>query len=119
MRSIGFRFDTSNDVVRECRLSRGNGFNSITDIGALSGLTSLTSLSLPVNGITDVSSLSGLTSLRFLNLRFNPNLTDIQPLLNNSGLGSGDNVLLAGTSVSCADVAALEAKGLLVNSDCP
>ena len=54
-----------------------------------------------------------------LDLRNNPNLADIQPLLNNTGLGSGDVVFLENTNVSCPDVAALEAKGVNVMSDCP
>ena len=44
---------------------------------------------------------------------------DIQPLLDNTGLGAGNFVHLSGTNVSCPDVAALEAKGVTVSSDCP
>ena len=99
------------------------GMNSITDISALSGLTSLRWLTLWYNSITDISALSGLTKLggpsRALTLGNNPNLTDIQPLLDNTGLGAGDTVVLESTSVSCTDVAALEAKGVRVTSDCP
>ena len=94
-------------------------FNPITDISPLSGLTSLTELRLSDNSITDIDALSGLTSLTKLNLNRNPNLSNIQPLLDNTGLGANDNVNLQGTSVSCADVAALEAKGVTVESDCP
>jgi len=46
----------------------------------------------------------------------NPDLTDIQPLLDNTGLGAGDTVYLQATSVSCTDVAALQAKGVTVQS---
>ncbi len=95
------------------------GFNSISDISALNGLTSLTTLSLDNNSISDISALSGLTSLTDLDLGKNPNLTDIQPLLDNTGLGAGDRVILWSTSVSCTDVAALQAKGVSVLSDCP
>ena len=95
------------------------GFNSITDISALSGLTSLETLFLDINSITDISALSGLTSLFFLTLDDNPDLSNIQPLLDNTGLGAGDTVTLTSTSVSCADVAALKAKGVTVTSDCP
>ena len=62
-----------------------------------------------------ISALSGLTSF-FLN--DNPDLTNMQPLLDNAGLGVGDLVFLTGTSVSCADVAALQAKGVTVTSGC-
>jgi Leucine-rich repeat (LRR) protein len=93
--------------------------NSISDISALSGLTGLEGLSLSGNSITDVGALRGLTDLRGIDLDNNPDLTDIQPLLDNTGFGAGDHVLLGGTNVSCADVAALEAKGVEVFSDCP
>ena len=53
-----------------------------------------------------------------LSLNNNPNLSNIQPLLDNTGLGAGDRVRLSGTNVSCADVAALEAKGVIVGSAC-
>jgi len=93
--------------------------NSISDISALSGLTSLTWLFLGNNSVSDISALGGLTSLETLSLYNNPNLTDIQPLLDNAGLGAADWVDLRFTSVSCMDVAALEAKGVTVTSDCP
>ena len=92
--------------------------NSISDISALSGLASLTTLYLSANSISDISPLSGLTSLTQLVLLNNRNLTDIQPLLDNTGLGAGDTVDLRCTSVSGTDVAALQAKGVTVLSDC-
>ena len=103
--------------------------NSITDVSGLSGLTSLTALTLYANWISDISALSGLTRLGDveggffragpdLNLSNNPNLTTIQPLLDNEGLGAGDTVYLQSTSVRCTDVAALQAKGVTVTSDC-
>ncbi len=92
--------------------------NSITDISALSGLTSLTALGLGFNSISDISALSGLTSLTYLDLSSNSGLSNIQPLLDNTGLGAGDTVDLRSTSVSCTDVAALLAKGVTVQSDC-
>ena len=117
--------------------------NSITDIGPLSGLTNLGGLGLSNNSITDISALSGLTSLWFLGLNnnsitdisalsglggpvnlyidlsSNPGLSNIQPLLDNTGLGAADTVDLESTNVSCTDVAALQAKGVMVPSDCP
>jgi internalin A len=93
--------------------------NSIADIGALNGLTSLTELDLHANSITDIGSLSGLTNLTFLGLSNNPDLNDIQPLLDNTGLGVDDTVDLKSTNASCTDVATLETKGVSVSSDCP
>ena len=95
------------------------GGNSITDISPLSRLTSLESLDLGGNSITNINALRGLTILTFLFLPNNPGLTDIQALLDNVGLGAGDQVELSSTNVGCTDVAALEAKGVLVISDCP
>jgi internalin A len=99
--------------------SLGLALNSITDISALSGLTSLGSLDLWGNRITDISALGGLTNLETLYLDGNTTLSNIQPLLDNTGLGAGDRVYLWQTAVSCSDVAALKAKGVTVYSDCP
>jgi len=97
---------------------RLNG-NSISDISALSELTGLAVLHLWSNSITDISALTGLTGLWVLRLNDNPDLTDIQPLLDNMGLGAEALVDLRSTNVSCPDVAALQANGVLVLSDCP
>ena len=93
--------------------------NSITDISALSGLTSLTELGLDINSITDISALRGLTSLTRLSLDSNTNLSNIQPLLDNTGLGAGDEINLSSTNVSCTDVALLVAKGATVTGIAP
>ena len=85
----------------------GLGGNSISDISLLSELSSLEFLRLDDNSITDIGALSELTSLKYLNLSRNPGLTNVQPLLDNPGLGAGHTVFLSGTSVSCADMAAL------------
>ena len=89
--------------------------NSISNIGALAGLTNLTSLLWSFNSISDISALSGLTSLTTLRLEFNPNLSNIQPLLDN-GLGAGDTVDLRNVdpAMLCTDVALLQAKGVRV-----
>jgi len=91
--------------------------NAITDVSALRRLTSLTELRINGNQITDVSALKVLTSLAGLDLRFNPELSDIQPLLDNPGLGAGDRVELRFTRVSCSDAALLEAKGVMVHNE--
>jgi len=93
--------------------------NSVSDLGPLSGLANLWYLDLAGNAINDVSALGGLTSLWSLDLADNVDLIDIRPLLDNTGLTAGDYVGLGGTGVSCTDVAALRAKGVTVESDCP
>jgi hypothetical protein len=62
--------------------------------------------------------LGGLTNLKALALNENPNLANIQPLLDNTGFGAGATVGLRSTSVGCTDVTALQAKGVSVLSDC-
>jgi len=51
-----------------------------------------------------------------LNLSNNPNLSNIQPLLDNTGLGAGDRINLSDVNpaMPCADVALLQAKGVTV-----
>jgi internalin A len=91
--------------------------NSLTSVGTLSA--SITTLTLWDNGLTDISGLEPLVALTAVSIENNPNLSDIQPLLDNLGLGAGDRVWLSATGVSCGDVSALEAKGVMVMSDCP
>ena len=92
--------------------------NSISDLSPLSGLTGLTNLYLRGNRVTNISGLSRLTSLTDIGLGENPDLRNIQPLLDNTGLGAGDMVYLQSTNVSCTDVAALRVR-VRVQSDCP
>lgn len=92
--------------------------NEISDIGALAGTRGLVNLQLERSSITDLSALGGLPDLYKLNLLGNLELSDIQPLLENPGLGAGDVVNLAATRVACEDVAALQAKGVQVSSRC-
>ena len=67
---------------------------------------------------TDIGPLRGLTRMTLLDLDENRNLSNIQPLLDNMALGARDRVRLRDTRVRCADVAALEAKGVSVRSAC-
>jgi hypothetical protein len=83
--------------------------------GLAAGLTDLDANNA---GFDSIVGLQNLTGLSVLNLAGNP-IGDIQPLLDNPGLGAGDTVNLSSTNVSCADVALLEAKGVTVTSDCP
>lgn len=101
----------------------GLGNNALADIGPLSGLTNVRSLELNDNQITDLTALVGLTNLAYLDLSGNLDLADIQPLLDNPGLPVNtpwvDGFDLRATRVSCSDIAALQARGVHVDSDCP
>ena len=92
--------------------------NEIVDISVLSGQTFLAWLRLDGNKITDITALRGLTSLAYVEFRYNSDLANIQPLLDNTGIGVGDQVGLQDTAVSCADVGRLRQKGATVYSDC-
>ena len=72
------------------------GSNQISDLSALSGLTSLQSLWLVSNQISEISPLSGLTSLKMLYLDENQ-ITDFSPL---SGLTSLQRLRLSGNQIS-------------------
>ena len=91
--------------------------NSFTDLSPLRGLTTLEYLELTGNDITDITPLSGLTNLMALDLRFNPELTNIQALFENPGIGAGDIVELRHTNVSCTDQARLAEQGVEVRTE--
>ena len=91
--------------------------NSFTDLSPLRDLASLEYLELTGNDITDITPLSGLTNLTALDLRFNPDLTNIQALFENLGIGAGDIVELRHTNVPCADQARLAEKGVEVRTE--
>jgi hypothetical protein len=65
----------------------------LEDIKSLESLTNLSSLYLWGNEIRDLSSLRELTNLNILDLNQNK-ITDILPLVENTGLGEGDKLNL-------------------------
>ena len=77
--------------------------NNISDISVVAGLTKLTSLNLGNNNISDISAVAGLTKLTSLELGGN-NISDISPLVENTGLGSGDEVYIVGNPLSYASI---------------
>ena len=90
----------------------------IVSLVGMQNLTALISRQLDNNAITILGSLGGLTALASLTLDDNNDLINIQALLDNTGLAAGDNVGLTNTAVECIGVAALQAKGVTVSSDC-
>jgi Leucine-rich repeat (LRR) protein len=91
--------------------------NLFTDISPLSTLTTLEEIFLFTTPITDISALQNLTALTNVQLMDVGGLSDIQPLIDNAGLGAGDTVNLENVSPSlpCADVTALQGKGVTVS----
>ncbi len=65
--------------------------SGITDLSGLEYCTNLVELSLNGNQISDISALTNLISLSYLSLYENQ-IIDISPLVENSGLGEGDEV---------------------------
>lgn len=88
--------------------------NGITDsanggIGPLAGISGLTDLWLDHNNINSLAPLASLTNLKVLSLAGNNNLSNVSPLVNNSGLGKGDYVFLP-PYISSAEKQALKNK---------
>jgi len=94
--------------------------NQISNISALSGLTNLTQLFLPNNQISDISALSGLTNLTYISLGYNQ-ISDLKPLVDNIGLGEGNQVLLGDNPLdneACTiEIPALRGRGVLVGQN--
>ena len=95
------------------------GYNyNISNIIPLSVLTNLSYVGLNANNISDLSPLSGLTKLVHLDLADN-NISDIQPLVTNTGLGTEDWVILLGNPLSYqainTDIPTLQARGVTVD----
>ena len=119
---LNFRENSVSDISSLSGLTRLTNLdlthNSISDIGVLSGMTGMETLRLYNNPISDISALRGLTSITELHVHDLPDLSKIEPLLTNTGLGAGDAVILMNSGISCADAAALSAKGVSVGSLC-
>lgn len=64
-------------------------YTHTSDISPLAPLTSLEEVYLNQNAVVDVTAMSGLTNLKRIDLRDNQ-IVSILPLVNNSGLGTGD-----------------------------
>ncbi len=95
------------------------GRNAVPDLSPLAELDNLLIVGLERTTVTDLGPLADMLLLSFLVLDDNRELSDIQPLLDNPGVGRDDTVQLQGTAVSCEDVALLEAKRAKVTSNCP
>ena len=94
--------------------------NNISDIGALANLAQIYYLDLSGNYISDLSPLQGLAQLQYLYLDVN-SISDIQALVDNPGLGDGDEVDLRDNPLSQAamdgQISSLEARGVNVYHD--
>ena len=90
-------------------------FNQISDISPLSELINLTYLNLSSNQILDLSPILGLINMTDLSLTHNDQINNIIPLIDNSGLASGDRVWLEGDDlIPSSQIDDLRAKGVTV-----
>ena len=111
---------TTEDMRRLIDLEASNA--SITDLTGLEHATNLTLLTLSDNSISDISPLAGLNNLIWLDLN-NNSISDLSPLADNTGLGSGDVVLVKGNPLNNAaintHIPALISRGVRVGFDKP
>ncbi len=88
------------------------------DLSPLSGLTELVYFRIRRGEVSDVSPLSGLTELTWLDLRDNL-ISNIAALVDNAGLGNGDEVDLTENPLSSVSlhthIPALQARGVDVS----
>ena len=96
-----------------------HGSGSISDISSLAGMTNLEVLSLWGEDVSDLSPLSGLTELGRLDLRYN-SISDLSPLVANTGVGDGDVITVFGNPLSDASIdthiPALRSRGVTVHN---
>ena len=95
------------------------GRNTVPDLSALTELDNLLLIGLQQTTVTDLSPLIFFFYVYNLDLHDNRELSNIQPLLDNPGVGRDDTVLLERTAVPCADIEMLRAKRATVTSNCP
>lgn len=69
----------------------------------LANCTQLEQLYMDSDSISDITALSKLTNLILLDLSFNQ-ITDIAPLVNNSGLSQGDAISLNGNPLDSISI---------------
>lgn len=94
----------------------------VSDLTPLSNMTLLSDLNAEVALLGDVGPLSVLTELTSLNLSSNE-ITDITPLVENPGIGDGDEVSIMQNPIDCLDQAsniqALRDRGVILDTNCP
>ncbi len=95
----------------------------LTDLSPLTSLTNLIELSAYYNEFEDLSPLTGLVNLEYLDLHGNF-ITNIYPLVANTGIDDGDFVNITDNDFSCTDemilqqISILEGRGVDLLHDC-
>jgi internalin A len=126
--------DLSNNQISDDDMSTIGGWtlltelnlstNQVSDISNLDGLTMLSILELGANQILDLSAVTSLIGITGLYL-YNNQLNDISPLVDHPKLGDGHVVdIRENANLDCEDqdvlddIAALEARGVILRHDC-
>jgi len=93
----------------------------VADLTGLEYVTGLTTLHLSGHSFSDLTPLSGLTNLSGTLALENNSISDIAPLVANTGLGSGDTINLRGNPLNAAaystHIPALQGRGVTVQFD--
>ena len=96
--------------------------NQISDLTPLAGMTRLEYLGMFRNEIECIGPLSGLTALGQVAISGNQ-ISNLSPLLDNPGIGAGDQVNVKDNAIDCAEQApnidALRDRGVNLEVDCP
>jgi Leucine-rich repeat (LRR) protein len=106
--------------LTELRLSS----NAVSDIAALAGMTNLQILHVDLNQVTNVAALGQLLELSDLDLHDNL-LIDLQPIVDNAGIGAGDlvdvsqNPFEESCAASATQLEALRERGVELTTLCP
>lgn len=95
------------------------GRNTVPDLSALTELDNLLIIGLESTTVTDLNPLIDMILLSLVKLNDNRELSDIQPLIDNPGVGRDDTVWLERTAVACEAIEALREKRATVTSNCP
>lgn len=93
---------------------------NITDITPLASLTELTHFRIMNNSVEDISILQYMPEIQELNLK-NNDISDLNPLVDNTGLGVGDTVYITGNNLDLTEgsedmqnIKKLETRGVTV-----
>ena len=94
------------------------GQNPRPDLTPLSQLGTLTVVGLDGAAMTDIGPLEELILLRLVVLDNNPELANLQPLIDNRGFGTRSELWARETAITCGDLQVLITRGVSVLSDC-
>ena len=96
--------------------------NKIEDLSALSEHKKLERLFLSNNKVDDIAALSNISSLKYLDLAANQ-VSDLGPLVDNSGIGTGDTVSVTNNPIECGahefEIQTLRERVKTLKIDCP